>query len=546
MHDLTQGVRPYILLTALCLALFLPGLATVPPTDRDEARFMQATKQMLETGDLVNIRFQDEPRTKKPVGIHWLQYASVKMFADGQLNGQLNTAWMYRAPSAIAAWLAVICVFLLGRKLFNGPVGSRAGLIAASLTACTLLTIVEAHLAKTDATLLLTVVLAHMGLAQFYLATPESRPRIAAFLLLWGGIGAGLLIKGPVIVAIVLATVLALSAADKNFKWLRETRPLIGVLFSLVFILPWAIAASTSGDGNVILASLSEDFFPKLIGGSEGHGAYPGTHLLLSPITLWPASLIIIPGLVLAWRERHRPAIRFALAWAGATWLMFELVPTKLPHYILPIVPALALAVAGALSNSTAQVPRWNSALWTMVTLLLATGGIWASLTYAGSIAIAFAFTACLLIILYVLWVHKTDRLILVPAVAIVTSGLLLGGILPNLSDLALSSRIAEGIAQHRKTDQTTVLLTQFQEPSAVFLLGSNTIITTPNSAADHLANNPGTLAVISNSQLDLMTNALNASGRDVVPLGSLAGYNYSKGRSETLLIVRSTNLAAP
>ena len=48
-HHLTEGFRPYLLLTLLCLALFVPGLASLPPMDRDEARFMQATKQMIET-----------------------------------------------------------------------------------------------------------------------------------------------------------------------------------------------------------------------------------------------------------------------------------------------------------------------------------------------------------------------------------------------------------------------------------------------------------------------------------------------------------------
>src|SRR6516162_8767255 len=68
-----SGIRPYALLCILCLILYLPGLATIPPLDRDEARFAQATRQMLETGDFVRIRFQDEARNKKPIGIYWLQ-----------------------------------------------------------------------------------------------------------------------------------------------------------------------------------------------------------------------------------------------------------------------------------------------------------------------------------------------------------------------------------------------------------------------------------------------------------------------------------------
>ena len=57
-----------MLLVVACLG-FLPGLFSIPPIDRDEARFAQATKQMLESGDYIDIRFQDEVRYKKPVGI---------------------------------------------------------------------------------------------------------------------------------------------------------------------------------------------------------------------------------------------------------------------------------------------------------------------------------------------------------------------------------------------------------------------------------------------------------------------------------------------
>src|SRR5215471_21367063 len=71
--------RPYAMLCLLCFILYAPGLAAIPPLDRDEARFAQATRQMLETHDFTRIRFQDEGRNKKPVGIHWLQAATVAL-----------------------------------------------------------------------------------------------------------------------------------------------------------------------------------------------------------------------------------------------------------------------------------------------------------------------------------------------------------------------------------------------------------------------------------------------------------------------------------
>ena len=148
---LTRGLNSYIALTVLCAGLFLPGLAAIPPTDRDEARFMQASKQMIETGDWVQIKFQDEPRNKKPAGIYWLQAASVSAFGP-----ELTATWPYRLPSALAAWIAVLLVCRAGRKLFN----PTAGLYAGAVLTTTFITVVEAHIAKTDAALLACTTLA--------------------------------------------------------------------------------------------------------------------------------------------------------------------------------------------------------------------------------------------------------------------------------------------------------------------------------------------------------------------------------------------------
>src|SRR5215469_1842517 len=101
------GIRPYALLCLLCLLLYAPGLAAIPPLDRDEARFAQATRQMLETGDFIRIRFQDEARNKKPIGIYWLQAAAVAAFS----SPKSNAIWPYRLPSALAASAAVLLTF---------------------------------------------------------------------------------------------------------------------------------------------------------------------------------------------------------------------------------------------------------------------------------------------------------------------------------------------------------------------------------------------------------------------------------------------------
>jgi len=91
-----RSVRGFALLLLLCLILYAPGLASIPPVDRDEARFAQATRQMLETGDFIRIRFQEEAHNKKPIGIHWLQAAAVALFS----TPGSTAIWPYRLPSA--------------------------------------------------------------------------------------------------------------------------------------------------------------------------------------------------------------------------------------------------------------------------------------------------------------------------------------------------------------------------------------------------------------------------------------------------------------
>ena len=94
------------------LLFFLPGFFNIPPIDRDEARFAQATKQMVETGDYVDIRFQDEVRYKKPVGIYWAQAAVVQTASKLGIQRAQVRIWLYRVPSLIGAIGAVLADLL--------------------------------------------------------------------------------------------------------------------------------------------------------------------------------------------------------------------------------------------------------------------------------------------------------------------------------------------------------------------------------------------------------------------------------------------------
>ena len=165
--------RAAALLVVFCLIAFLPGFFQIPPVDRDEARFAQSSKQMMQSGQYIDIHFQNEVRYKKPVGIYWLQVAAVEAGSAAGVPDALTTIWLYRLPSLFGAIGAVLLTYWAALAFL----ARRAALIAALMMASSMLLSVEARLAKTDAMLLFTCVAAMGALARIYLGqrrTPEA------------------------------------------------------------------------------------------------------------------------------------------------------------------------------------------------------------------------------------------------------------------------------------------------------------------------------------------------------------------------------------
>src|SRR5690348_2136317 len=164
-HACASHRRAALILVAFAVLSFVPGIFQIPPVDRDEARFAQATKQMIETGDYVDIRFQDEVRYKKPVGIYWLQAAVVKTAEAVGIPRARTRISLYRIPSLVGALGAVLATYWCALAF----VGRRGAALAALMMLGSTLLGVEARLAKTDAMLLLAVVAAMGVLARVYL-----------------------------------------------------------------------------------------------------------------------------------------------------------------------------------------------------------------------------------------------------------------------------------------------------------------------------------------------------------------------------------------
>lgn len=523
--------RPGLALVLLCLALYLPGLFSMPPLDRDESRFAQASRQMLETRDFINIRFLDGPRNKKPAGIHWLQAASAAAAGGPQKAG----IWAYRLPSVIGAILAVITVFHLGRLLFS----PAAGLIGAALMAATGALVAEANISKTDAVLLATVVAAQFAIARFYLharGVIESPPRPATVFMFWLALGAGILIKGPIMPMVILLTILSLSIADRDWSWLRGMRPLMGIPVAAAIVLPWGLAILFETQGQFYRESVGADLIPKILGGVESHGFPPGFYLALLSLTFWPASLFLWPAIRELWRNRMTPAFRFLIAWVVPCWLVFEIVPTKLPHYVMPTYPALALAVAavvlglvpGGFDRLSTRLLRGSAALWALV-----------GLTAAGAVAIAparlgpgvsvievvlAALGACLVLTgLYQAWILRPVKAVaaaLAAAVILYGTALQLAG--PRLEKVFLSPRIAEAVLN--QGENLPVISVGYAEPSLAFLLGTDTKLARVAEVPAFLDAHPDAVVVVGSKAQERVLQAVMQAGHALVPVAWFEG----------------------
>ena len=469
------------LLVLVSLACFLPGFFSIPPIDRDEARFAQASKQMVETGDFFDIRFQDEARYKKPIGIYWLQAAAVEL----SRQGPDAPIWVYRIPSLLGAVASVLLTYWVALPL----VGRRAGTLAALFMASSVLLGVEARLAKTDAALLAAILAAMGFLARAYRGRPIGR---LESLLFWTAVAAGVLLKGPVILLVVGLTAASLSLWDRSGAWLRALRPLPGAVWALLLVLPWFAAIGLASKGAFFSASIGQDLLAKAAGAQESHGAPPGAYLVAFWAIFWPAAGLALVAAPWVWANRRAPAFRFCLAWAVPTWLLFEAVPTKLPHYVLPVLPAVSILLAAAFLSG-----RRPGAL---LAGLIAAGG--AGLALAGAVilyvvehrisaaALAVSLAALLALAASARFAVRGPAALYAASLALGAALLhasLFGIVAPRLQNLWISPRLAAAVSRQAACAAPAVASTGFSEPSLVFLIGTRTALLEPAEAADFL-----------------------------------------------------------
>ena len=595
MAELAKGIRAYIIIGLLAALSALAGIFTLPPLDRDESRFAQATAQMLESGDFVSINFLDEARNKKPVGIHWLQAASVAAFS----SAEAREIWAYRLPSMLGAILAALACFWGGQRL----IGREAAFAGAALLAVTVLLGIEGGIAKTDAMLVGCTTLAMAALANLRFGEGGRKTAI----LFWFAIGLGALIKGPVTPMVAGLALIVLFAWERKARWMKPLLFWPGPLLAIAMVLPWLISIQIATDGGFLRQAIGDDLAPKLAGAAERHGGVFGYHLLLLPLLFFPAILFLVPGagrLANALRgkdsDQAAGAARFLLAWAIPVWLVFELLPTKLPHYVLPAYPALALIAGWGLMELTkaAEWQKWMSwalfafaglvfaialpvlfavygsnASWDVVRLSL-TNFMHVSLTGTGrgfglGLDPAIAATVFLSAALFAglsgaALMAARGRAVVLTLCLTIAAGLgwqvmARGAAAPNAYAVRLADQVraAREHAQHTPgmEQEDIVTASSFTEPSLVFSLGTDTVLGTAEEVlAFAESREEPTLVVLDLSrdrgirarytaELTMHYTGLEPWAMRLTDMGVCRGYtaagnNYSRGDQTTLVIL--------
>ncbi len=539
------------MLLLLCLALYLPGLSTIPPVDRDEAYFAQATRQMLASGDFIRPRYLDQQRYRKPIGIYWLQAAAVKAVG----GADAGVIWPYRLPSAAGMTVAVLLTYWIGALIFDRAVGTLAG----ALLAASVLAVLQANLARADAVLLACIVAAQACLAALY--TGVQPRRRGGFLAagFWAALGAGILIKGPVAPFVSGSTILVLaltdrvgaqSAADSGQKstWLADLHWLPGILLAIAMITPWGLSVGRA-TGWQFYSAASQDVLPKLRAGVESHWGLPGYYLILALVTFYPGSLVLLTAAQSAWRRwTSSPAQRFCLAWLLPTWIACEFIPTKLPHYVLPVYPAVALLIAQALCAWKGAMPGWRervqAVLWMIITVALVLALPVAATLLRERIGPAVVLWTILSLATAAVcgtlaWKGRLTQALWLSVFAVVLSFASLKlWILPGFDNLYLSRKASIAIASR---GIGAVAAVGYQEPSLVFDLWPHIILTDAASAVRFI-NAPGRRAVLISDDVEPEFVARSEASAQLHRVWIGHGFNYTKGRWTTLTLYEKLN----
>lgn len=366
LQALHNRASHYLLLLLAWAALCLVHLGAPSLWDIDEGNNAEASREMYECGNWIVPTFNFQLRVDKPALLYWLQGLAYHHFGINEFSARL--------PSALAALLSVLLVYELGRRMFGAAVGLLAGLVLAS----NVLFCASAHFANPDA------LLNACTLMTFVFFWRDFERGGHGWLVLGGfSTGLGMLAKGPVALLLPMAALgLFLFWSGQTRRWLRA--PLLGgVLVFILVAVPWYawVAADTKAEflrGFFLRHNLDRFLTPM-----ENHRGSVLYYLLIVLVGFAPWSIFFVPVAWHGWQRRRAvdPRYRFLGCWIVVYLLFFTVSSTKLPNYVLPLYPPLALLVAHFLDRwrrGEVTPPAWvmhaSLASLCLVGILLAAG----------------------------------------------------------------------------------------------------------------------------------------------------------------------------
>ncbi len=336
--------RKLLILFLAALLFHCLGNWSLPLIDRDEPRFAEASREMLERGDYVVPYFNGQPRFDKPALIYWMQCASYRLLGTNEFAARL--------PSALCAALIAVALAVWGARLFDPATGWRAALI---FSTC-LQVMLHARAAVADMAMVACVLGAAWSGWEWRQArggevSPGRGWLLAGVLGL--ALGFGFLAKGPI--ALLPLGMLWWGGVPRAAgRLIAQWLAIFGV--ALLVIAAWGIPALLQTRGEFAAVGLGKHVVARSVVALEGHGSRDlWGYLLMLPFffaTVWvsffPWSIWLIPTVRSAMtRAAERgSAERYLLSGVILCFGIFTLVRTKLPHYTLPAFPFLALLAA--------------------------------------------------------------------------------------------------------------------------------------------------------------------------------------------------------
>jgi 4-amino-4-deoxy-L-arabinose transferase-like glycosyltransferase len=366
--------------------------------------------------------------------------------------------------------------------------------------------------------------------------------------IFWTALAGGILIKGPLPLMVAGLCIVALAIVDRSAAWLWRLRPFLGLLWLLVLVLPWFIAILVKSGDAFIEKSLGDDLMSKVLSGQESHGALPGTYFILFWLTFWPGAALAGLATPAVWRARREPAAQFLLAWLVPSWIVFELVPTKLPHYVLPLYPAIAILIVGALELRVLANKPWmvrGISWWFTMPAIMSIVAISAAIYFTHQPAfLAWPFAAAATIFGLFAWrlydeSHAEHSLLNSAVAALLLAIAVYGVVVPSLKPLFPSVELARAL---RNVDchQPMAATAGFHEPSLVFMVGTSILPSDASGAADFLSQGSCRFALIESRQERAFAQRAEAIGLHYAIATRVDGYNYSLGRAISVAIFRS------